>query len=77
MVLEGKISEIMETWPLQVKVEAGTTAHWVNVDQNTKTISTTGKPINTGSLRPDQRVRIELYDTTEGLPTASTILILQ
>ncbi|GAB5526281.1 MAG: hypothetical protein Roseis2KO_41530 [Roseivirga sp.] len=76
MTLEGKIEQIMETWPLQIKVAASDHIHWIQVNEKTITKAVSGKETTTGTLRSDQRVRIEMDENTEGFNSASLIEIM-
>jgi hypothetical protein len=57
MEIEGKIITVMESWPLQLTVQAQTALYHVVLRSDTQ-ITQQGKAVDPGSLRPDLSVRI-------------------
>jgi hypothetical protein len=57
MEIEGKIITVMESWPLQLTVQAQTALYHVVLRSDTQ-ITQKGKAVDPGSLRPDLSVRI-------------------
>ncbi len=58
MEIEGKIITVMESWPLQLTVQAQTALYHVVLRSDTQ-ITQKGQAVDPGSLRPDLPVKIE------------------
>lgn len=71
-VIEGTITAIMETWPLQLTVAAGGVNHAVTLTATTR-IARCGSPVDPGALRQGQSVRIAGDSRPEGTMMARSI----
>jgi hypothetical protein len=58
IVIEGKIAEVMETWPPQMIVNTNDGRYQVALLAETK-IGQNGRGVNAGTLQPGLKVRIE------------------
>ena len=58
MIIEGRIAEVMETWPLQLIVETHTGRYQVALQAETK-IGKKGQGVGAGTLRHGLNVQIE------------------
>lgn len=76
MTIEGKIIEVMESWPLQLTVETQTSPLNVGLLAETEIIRQ-GQVLGPGELTPGVRVRIEGENTGPNAMSARTIEILE
>lgn len=58
MIIEGKIFEVMESWPLQLTLKTQTGRYHVELLTET-TIVREGETVNPGMLKPELKVRVE------------------
>ena len=68
VTVEGRISAVRETWPLQLVVEASDGPYEIALSEQTA-IGGTGEPGDPGSLRPGMVVRVT------GRPSADFALV--
>ncbi len=57
MSIEGEITELMESWPLQLTVKTQTESYHVSLESNTA-ITQESRAIDAGQLSPGQMVTI-------------------
>ncbi|AOX02194.1 hypothetical protein BJP34_24595 [Moorena producens PAL-8-15-08-1] len=76
MIIEGKIVAVMESFPLQLKVETQSGSYSVQLLSDTK-ITRQGETVDPGKLSPDQKVRIKGQSSasSKSAMTAQTIEI--
>lgn len=75
MIIEGKIVEVMESWPLQLTVETETGRYHVELLSET-TITREGETVDPGELLPDLLIRVQGQRTGSSAIIAQTIEIL-
>jgi hypothetical protein len=75
MIIEGKIVEVMESWPLQLTVETGTGRYHVELLSET-TITREGETVDPGELLPDLQVRVQGQASGPNTMTAQAIKVL-
>ncbi|NEO78092.1 hypothetical protein [Moorena sp. SIO4G3] len=77
MIIEGKIVAVMESFPLQLKVETQSGSYSVQLLSDTK-ITRQGETVDPGELSPEQKVRIKGQSSasSKSAMTAQTIEIL-
>ena len=75
MIIEGKIVEVMESWPLQLTVETETGRYHVALLSET-TITREGETVDPGELLPDLQVRVEGQASGANAMTAQAIEVL-
>ena len=77
MIIEGKIVAVMESFPLQLKVDTKSGSYSVKLLSDTK-ITRQGETVDPGELSPDQKVRIkgQSSGSSQSAITAQTIEIL-
>ncbi len=77
-VVEGRIVEVMESWPLQLAVKSGNVCYQIALLSET-TVSLGGQPVNPQLLRPHQRIRVTgtTYGASSQAMVAQTIEVLK
>ena len=75
MIIEGKIVEVMESWPLQLTVETETGRYHVQLLSET-TITREGETVDPGELLPDLQVQVEGQASGSNAMTAQAIEVL-
>ncbi|OLT61670.1 hypothetical protein [Moorena bouillonii] len=77
MIIEGKIVAVMESFPLQLKVETKSGSYSVQLLSDTK-ITRQRETVDPGKLSPNQKVRIkgQSSGSSKSAMTAETIEIL-
>jgi hypothetical protein len=75
MIIEGKIVEVMESWPLQLTVETETGRYHVQLLSET-TITREGETVDPGELLPDLQVQVEGQSSGSNAMTAQAIEVL-
>lgn len=58
MLIDGCITEVMESYPLQLTVIQGASPYHVELSENTVLVTKNGKKLSSGSLRPGLRLLI-------------------
>jgi hypothetical protein len=58
VTLEGRITGVMETWPLQLIVAAGSQQHTVALSDTTE-VKRNGVVVGPGALRPGQLIAVQ------------------
>jgi len=58
MIVEGQITEVMESWPLQLVVETQTGRYHIQLLEETKIIQE-GQAVNPEILKPGMRVQVK------------------
>lgn len=76
VTFEGRISEVMESWPLQLIVTVGTQWHMVTLTDATE-VKRDGIVVGPGALRPGQVVAVQAERRPPGGVAAVTITIRQ
>lgn len=78
MIISGKILAVMESWPLQLRVETSSGSYDVQLLEDTK-ITRQGQVVEPGELKSDMQVKIEGQGSNlnSHTITASTIKILE
>lgn len=75
VTFEGSITDVMESWPLQLIVAAGSQRHIVTLTDATE-VKRDGVIVGPGALRPGQRVSVQAERGSLGGFAASSIVIL-
>jgi hypothetical protein len=76
MSITGKITAMMETWPLQLAVETTSGRYHVSLQPET-IVSQAGRAAEVTALRPNQRVQISGYSIEDNTLTAESIELLE
>ncbi|MGD1804996.1 hypothetical protein ACP6PL_06090 [Dapis sp. BLCC M126] len=76
MIIEGKLIEIMETFPLQLSIETeDKKKHTVTLDPNANTIKQ-GKTLDVNKLKLEQQIRVKGKTLKSGANIIESIEIL-
>ena len=75
MVIDGTIVAVLESWPLQLRVETQEGPYLVALLAET-TVVDEGKSVEAGTLRVGQRVRLEGEASRPGTLAAHAIWVL-
>ncbi len=75
MIIEGKLLEVMESWPLQLTVKTETDQFHIELLEET-VVTHEGEVVDTVTLRPNLEVRVEGQASGPNAMTAQTIEIL-
>jgi len=75
ITIEGVITEVMETWPLQLNVRVGQGRVVVSLTEST-VIKQGGRPVGAESLRPGLKILVQGQRQKPEGCTADTIIIV-
>ncbi|MCS6779172.1 MAG: hypothetical protein NZ555_05680 [Geminicoccaceae bacterium] len=75
MLLDAVLEAVMESWPLQLRLRTDHERLEVVLDENA-IVERASRRVEPGTLRPGQRVRIELASTIGAGRTARRVTIL-
>jgi hypothetical protein len=76
VTIEGRITEVMESWPLQLIVAVGSQRNMVTLTDATE-VKRNGVVVGPGALRPGQLIAVQADREPPGGLAASTITIRQ
>lgn len=75
MPFDAVLEAVMESWPLQLRLRTDHDRVEVALDEGT-IVERAGRTVDPGTLRPGQRVRIELDPSISAGRTARRVTIL-
>ncbi len=67
-MIEGTVVEVMESWPLQLSVQAETTERWFTLSDEAVVVDK-GDAADPGHIKPGQKIHVITDETNDAIAT--------